>query len=670
MSTTTSNSTSNASSNSPPITQSSSDAVCLKGWSPISTRLLAGRVSDKRSAWNVLDGNFGDSFVDALWKELDDAKLLEKLSPARTKGEASLLAALLSTASSAPSKPVRGDTSIFLSREYRGRPDFGTRHPRLHELISTVTTTVVQNLQQYIAIDTNLTSVQLAVYQGDGESGYIRHCDRGQSSCQSEHQELPSSSPERIVTAIYYLTDEDWDPVTDGGCLRIYSNTTHDICPYRDRLVVFRSDGVEHQVVPSLRRPRTAITIWFYGNEIKPSSRTQVESAKPISGSGPPTSNSVLPLTLPSLPAQHQHNLDGPPSIFVSIASYRDSETCPTLDSLFESAKHPDRVFVGLVLQNDPKHDNEFMTDAYAINKNVRCLRLAAHHALGPCYARSLAQSLHRGETYVLQIDSHMRFRPNWDEYLIRLWQQTSIDHNHLKIVLTAYPVGYQLPNDIPKETRGTLLVPWKFDEQGMLRQRGRLLQSTDSPSAIPCLLYAAGFNFGPASIIKDVPYDPSLNYLFFGEELSMAVRLYTHGYDLYAPSESAVFHLWSRAHRPTLQSSKPVIAPEAVEEKRQASIKVVQQQLLGTSTSGVYGLGNERTSKDFAKTLGVDFRNATISPDAPLGGMAPERFVQSWNGALFAEDSVERKVAKLDSNAQELIAFYLGGMDLSKKPE
>jgi len=34
--------------------------------------------------------------------------------------------------------------------------------------------------------------------------------------------------------------------------------------------------------------------------------------------------------------------------------------------------------------------------------------------SLGPCWARHLAQSLHNGEDYVLQIDSHMRFRPNW----------------------------------------------------------------------------------------------------------------------------------------------------------------------------------------------------------------------------------------------------------------
>eukprot|EP00980_Cylindrotheca_fusiformis_P002711 scaffold627_cov125-Cylindrotheca_fusiformis.AAC.28 len=646
------------------IAQSSSDANSLMGWSSLSTRLLAGTsLSDKSEAWNIFDGSFGESFVNGIWKELDDAKLIEKLLPARTKGDSSPLASLLLSTPEIP--PVRGDKSLFLSREYRGRQDFELRHPHLHELVSTISTTLVDNLQDQIELDTNLTSVQLAVYPGDGKAGYLRHCDRGQHSCSHEPQEgSSSSSPERIITAIYYLTNEDWDPVLDGGFLRMYSSTmVHNICPYRDRLVIFRSDGVEHQVMPSLRRPRTAITIWFYGNEIKPSSASAVPLKSPRStpSVAPTNSKPIIPLFIPEAPIENDI-----PSIFVSIASYRDSETVPTLDALFATAMHPARVFVGLVLQNDPIHDTELTIEKYATHQNVRCLQMASQHALGPCYARSLAQSLHRGEAYVLQIDSHMRFRPNWDEYLIRTWQQISADKKHSKIILTAYPVGYELPNIIPDERKGTLLVPWKFDNHGMLRQKGRLLQSSDRP--IPCLLYAAGFNFGPASVIQDVPYDPTLDYLFFGEELSMAVRLYTSGYDLYAPPETVVFHLWSRAHRPTLQSSsiKPASSPEAIEEKREASRRVVQQQLLGTFSSKIYGLGSERTSDEFAEALGVDFHNLKITSDAPLGGQSTDRFVQ--NGAVFAEDSVEKRVANLDEKTQSIIAFFLGSMDSSKK--
>lgn len=57
------------------------------------------------------------------------------------------------------------------------------------------------------------------------------------------------------------------------------------------------------------------------------------------------------------------------------------------------------------------------------------------------------------------------------------------------------------------------------------------------------------GFSFSSARVLAEVPYTP-LPHLFFGEETAMAVRLWTHGWDFYAPNTHAVFHLWSRTHR------------------------------------------------------------------------------------------------------------------------
>jgi hypothetical protein len=42
-----------------------------------------------------------------------------------------------------------------------------------------------------------------------------------------------------------------------------------------------------------------------------------------------------------------------------------------------------------------------------------------------------------------------------------------------------------------------------------------------------------------PAQALLDVPFDPHLNFLFFGEELLHSVRLWTAGYNIYAPVQS-----------------------------------------------------------------------------------------------------------------------------------
>ncbi|KYK65640.1 putative glycosyltransferase [Toxoplasma gondii TgCatPRC2] len=64
-------------------------------------------------------------------------------------------------------------------------------------------------------------------------------------------------------------------------------------------------------------------------------------------------------------------------------------------------------------------------------------------------------------------------------------------------------------------------------------------------------LFWAAGFSFGPARVTREVGYDPRLHFVFFGEEQTMTLRLFTHGWSFYAPRFSVVFHLWTRARRP-----------------------------------------------------------------------------------------------------------------------
>lgn len=200
------------------------------------------------------------------------------------------------------------------------------------------------------------------------------------------------------------------------------------------------------------------------------------------------------------------------------------------------------------------------------------------------------------------------------------------------------------------------MLVPWKFDGDGMLRQKGRLLQpmipiinsfdddDDDEPSFssnnndnVPCLLYAAGFNFSHSSTIFDCPYDAHLPHLFFGEEPSMAVRLFTNGYDLFAPPETVCYHLWERDYRKTFQNdtNAHVDVRRKKEEDRQRSLETVRRQLRGDGR----GLGTVRTVGEFERRLGVTFSNSdtndnddsscgVIERGAEDGGLNPCAFV------------------------------------------
>lgn len=94
--------------------------------------------------------------------------------------------------------------------------------------------------------------LQLACYLGGG-AHYARHRDA-----------FPGKSNRRL-TAIWYA-NAGWRP-EHGGVLRLFPEDTGapvDVAPVLDRLVVFLSERLEHEVMP-VHATRLALTAWFYG---------------------------------------------------------------------------------------------------------------------------------------------------------------------------------------------------------------------------------------------------------------------------------------------------------------------------------------------------------------------------------------------------------------------
>ena len=109
-------------------------------------------------------------------------------------------------------------------------------------------------------------------------------------------------------------------------------------------------------------------------------------------------------------------------TVFVSVASYRD-KICPTtLESIYQNAAHPKKIFVGICQQNDAGDVDCIevgLQNMRQYKNQVRVLRLRYNEAKGPTYARFLCSTLYNGEEYYLQIDSHCKFVKDWDIQLI-----------------------------------------------------------------------------------------------------------------------------------------------------------------------------------------------------------------------------------------------------------
>lgn len=255
----------------------------------------------------------------------------------------------------------------------------------------------------------------------------------------------------RVVTCVYYL-NQDWVSEHQGQ-LRVYVKGTSsspllpanhwDVAPKLDTLIVFRSLDVEHEVLPTFH-DRMALTVWYYGRLTKPQ---------------PNPTAALLKQMMPSIPkpspsSEKKETPEGTPSggsstIFVGIPSYRDPECRHTVADLLHKAAVPDRVRIGICLQEDEADDTfRHFQETYP-SAQVRVKFVHYRAAAGPCVARAEVQKLWDGEEYYLQIDSHMRFREGWDVYLLD--QLSKCPSSSPKTILTTYPLGYTLPNNVRK---------------------------------------------------------------------------------------------------------------------------------------------------------------------------------------------------------------------------
>ena len=305
--------------------------------------------------------------------------------------------------------------------------------------------------------------------------------------------------------------------------------------------------------------------------------------------------------------------------IFVQIASYRDPELVPTIEHCLSRAKHPENLTFGVCCQ-----DETFPTE-YDNDPQFQIAKIPYKKSKGACWARSKVNGMYRGEEFTLQIDSHMRFIPDWDEKLLKVWT----DLGDPKAVLTTYPAEYLPEQDEEdwKQTPHTIHTHAFKNHQTQQRPRTPLgWQERTTP--YKAIHVAAGFIFGPGSIIKDVPYDPEL--YFSGEETSLAVRLFTHGYNLYHPHRIALWHYYGRKDQPKHWS----------DDKNWGKLSRVAEErlncLLGRNKKydlGKYGLGTVRTLKDFQNYSGIDFARSVLHLDTidakepPVDLSKPERW-------------------------------------------
>ena len=373
-----------------------------------------------------------------------------------------------------------------------------------------------------------------------------------------------------------------------------------------------------------------------------------------------------MPSSKTHQPAEPSH-----PRIFVSIASYRDTECQWTVKDLFEKATHPDRVVVGICWQYIETED----ADCFQVTTRpdqCRVIHVDARQSKGVCWARSQVQSLWQGEEYFFQIDAHSRFEPGWDDISIEMLKACPSERS----VLSSYPTSYVPPDQLgPRNV--VVIHPKEFDDNGLLSFTSRSTAEAQAPAIpTPTHFVGGGLFFAPSAAIEQVPYDP---YIYFtGEEITLAARLWTHGWDLFAPNRVTVFHEYSERpnkrrhwHDHKLWHDLSVRATKRVRhllEGRPCDDAVALEALER------YGLGATRTLADYESASGVEFKRQLIhgkasdqiEADLPTEARAArvrKRFTDIWQKNAWGHPetrsgagSSRAQTEKLRTRLQEIL--------------
>ena len=301
-------------------------------------------------------------------------------------------------------------------------------------------------------------------------------------------------------------------------------------------------------------------------------------------------------------------SVDKKNTIFIQIAAYRDPQLVPTLEDCLAKAKHPENLRFCVAWQHTPE---DTIPDHIKNDKRFSILDIPFSESKGACWARNQIQQKYNNEKYTLQLDSHHRFAQDWDQTIIGMLEDLHTK-GFKKPLLTAYISSFDPDND----PAGRVTVPWKmnfdrFIPEGAVFFLPASMSEEEMKEPLKARFYSAHFCFADGSFCKEVPHDPE--YYFHGEEISIAARAYTWGYDLFHPHKIVAWHEYTRKGRTKQWDDDKEWG------KRNEHCHSRNRKLFGMDNEpqdvdfGIYGFGPVRTLRDYEKYAGLSFKRRAV---------------------------------------------------------
>ena len=256
-------------------------------------------------------------------------------------------------------------------------------------------------------------------------------------------------------------------------------------------------------------------------------------------------------------------------SIYVSLPSIRDGELTKTISRCLEKTSKHNQITIGVAGIFFPYEKDEILEliDLCKKISNVKLKIIDRDFCLGIGLARKEAMSMYDGEDYILQIDAHMVFMQNWDEYCITKFKKIKDISPENKVILTGYPSEYKYTEFNKIE----LLNGWDNHAISEFTDKSLIDITPHGESCIYCSQWSplplwvekkskdlggdfiknnkisANYIFADSTVAHNYSSLFPFNYGFFDEELVMSIEAHALGYYFYAIQEGLpVAHLYA----------------------------------------------------------------------------------------------------------------------------
>jgi hypothetical protein len=208
-----------------------------------------------------------------------------------------------------------------------------------------------------------------------------------------------------------------------------------------------------------------------------------------------------------------------------------------------------------------------------------------------------------------------MRFAKNWDVEMISMIKQLQ-KKGYKKPLLTGYVSSFDPDND----PQGRVHEPWRMSFDRFIPEGAVFFLPETIPGwkeltePVPARFYSAHYAFTLGQFSTEVQHNPE--YYFHGEEISIAARAYTWGYDLFHPHKVLIWHEYTRKGRTKQWDDDKTWG------NKNSQSHLLNRKLFGMDGldqeghDGPWGFGDVRTLRDYEKYAGLLFEKRAVQQD------------------------------------------------------